>query len=615
MTKEIENTHKEIIMKSKRYHQNTTALQKLKTDPFTIYRKVLVKTLVSNCQGYDWYQPLIGFIRARDWKAVYSWADRVDAAASTTTAECFAVGQIVALIKKYPWDPKTIGLQDPKEVAIDTFLEAEKRCKKTNRRFSSNRYLRSRYAKYIAYMRAWISSVLGENPDLTEIYKLCDFSSGSAIGCTGNATNLYRKFSAKDWTCTPTALLYAKHAMWSNPHYSLLLFPNKEELTFSNMEDVDKSLVCFDVKAAKQDTLSRVVYRNSNKVDFVPKTAKTHRSIAVEPLLNAFLQKGVDSYMRHKLRRHGYDLTNQERNGHYAKLGSIDGSYSTLDLSSASDTISLKLCKTILPSAWFSFLNQVRSPAYELEGNVSSYHKFVSMGNGFCFPLETLIFASAVRAAIHFSEVSDRMHCVYGDDIIVPRGCEVLLQNLLKFLGFVPNKDKSFLEGPFRESCGADWYQGQDVRPVYLKDKLDSLSKLIVFHNVTRRSKRTEFFFTEVRKYLRSLCSPKQTFMRPLYAAQNIPRFDINGKPISWFDIISGQGAFDVEMEDFMRGHYSYWSRSLQRWRWKELAFRLVTDRSEGHRYRYMRYVSLLRGSPRGEIALRRKTKVSVKLK
>jgi hypothetical protein len=104
------------------------------------------------------------------------------------------------------------------------------------------------------------------------------------------------------------------------------------------------------------------------------------------------------------------------------------------------------------------------------------------MGNGYTFALETLIFYSlawstCVALGLPTSDVSS-----YGDDIIVPTGAYNALIGVLKCLGFVPNREKSFGDGPFRESCGKDYFRGIDVRPVYIKDVLRPCD-LYVVHN------------------------------------------------------------------------------------------------------------------------------------
>lgn len=94
---------------------------------------------------------------------------------------------------------------------------------------------------------------------------------------------------------------------------------------------------------------------------------------------------------------------------------------------------------------------------------MQKYHKFSSMGNGCTFALETLIFASLLHA------VGSKIGLVYGDDITIETELAPALFRLLKFLGFVPNEEKSYTSGPFRESCGKDFFEGHDVTPFYLR--------------------------------------------------------------------------------------------------------------------------------------------------
>jgi hypothetical protein len=55
---------------------------------------------------------------------------------------------------------------------------------------------------------------------------------------------------------------------------------------------------------------------------------------------------------------------------------------------------------------------------------------------------------------------------VYGDDIIVPVGNVRSVIDSLEKLGFLVGLDKSFWNGRFRESCGGDYYAGEDVTAI-----------------------------------------------------------------------------------------------------------------------------------------------------
>jgi hypothetical protein len=203
----------------------------------------------------------------------------------------------------------------------------------------------------------------------------------------------------------------------------------------------------------------------ANRVEFVPKNWKTHRTIAMEPEGNLPFQLSFDSWCKERLRSHGIDLRNQSLNQDLARQGSMDGSLATVDLSAASDTVSLNTVAFLLPEDWFQFLTDIRTPGYRIgrEGELRQYHKFSSMGNGTTFALETLIFASACYA------VGSKSFTAYGDDIIIETGLYSRLVQVLELFGFSTNEDKSFHAGPFRESCGYDTWEGVNITPFYLR--------------------------------------------------------------------------------------------------------------------------------------------------
>lgn len=104
------------------------------------------------------------------------------------------------------------------------------------------------------------------------------------------------------------------------------------------------------------------------------------------------------------------------------------------------------------------------------------------MGNGYTFELESLLFYSITRAVAYFGGYKGSIS-VYGDDIIAPSPMFTDLVSALEFCGFRANSTKSFAEGPFRESCGAHWYGGLDVKPFYIRRPMSALSDLILTLN------------------------------------------------------------------------------------------------------------------------------------
>jgi hypothetical protein len=148
---------------------------------------------------------------------------------------------------------------------------------------------------------------------------------------------------------------------------------------------------------------------------------------------------------------------------------------------------------------WFNLLDSFRSESVEFRGELVELEKFSSMGNAYTFELESLIFYSLALAVCDYLgllvtpifrengalEKGFPIE-VYGDDIIVPVSAYSLLEEVLQWCGFELNSKKSFCHGYFRESCGADWFFGFDVRPWYLKKEVSERS-LYVAHNFFMR--------------------------------------------------------------------------------------------------------------------------------
>jgi len=218
----------------------------------------------------------------------------------------------------------------------------------------------------------------------------------------------------------------------------------------------------------------------------VPKKTEIDRCACKEPDINMYLQKGVGNHIRRRLRRFGIDLQDQSINRRHAFQGSLDGSLATLDLSSASDTITRSAVESLLPDDWFLYLNDIRSQCIWVEGTLVQTEMFSSMGNGFTFELESLIFWALMRTVSYFTGYRGIIS-VYGDDLIIPSGMYEDACWVLREFGFSVNPDKSFATGPFRESCGGHYHLGEDVTPFYLKKIPTRLTDLIRVANQLRR--------------------------------------------------------------------------------------------------------------------------------
>jgi len=234
-----------------------------------------------------------------------------------------------------------------------------------------------------------------------------------------------------------------------------------------------------------REATTDIALRGASKVTCVPKDAKTDRLIAIEPHLNIYCQLGFGALLRDRLRRFGLDLNDQTRNQRLAKAA-IDRGLATIDLSSASDSVSRELVWLLLPPEWAAALDLSRSEYAEVDGVEHRLEKFSSMGNGYTFELESLIFyalALAVcpneRPCTSLKDIDEPYVSVYGDDIIVPGTNAGVLIEVLNFLGFSTNISKTFLAGRFFESCGTDYFDAINVRPFFWRGERDDPSQIL----------------------------------------------------------------------------------------------------------------------------------------
>lgn len=215
---------------------------------------------------------------------------------------------------------------------------------------------------------------------------------------------------------------------------------------------------------------------DGSRITTVPKNEDTRRTIAIEPSGNMAMQLAAGRYLEDALRYIGLDITNQQPlNKGLAREASVDGTMCTIDMKNASDRITPSLVRALFPSEWYNLFMRLRSPVCEVAG-YGSYELYMvsTMGNGFTFPLMTMLFVALIyanRAVLGRRHIHNRVSwgftAVFGDDLIVPTDEYDSLCSVLTSAGYVVNYDKSFSAGPFRESCGGDYWNGYDVTPFY----------------------------------------------------------------------------------------------------------------------------------------------------
>lgn len=398
----------------------------------------------------------------RNWSYIaQASADPVD------YSDAFSFGKdalACSLLKKYPHLPVKV---DRRKAAVDTWWDAERKCYGTNERLY--RYLPGhgcstdrdeRVMTLLGCIRKEVELLIGPCPPSLVDGK---FGPGATFTDRGGATTVAHKMSNPQPTLTTGAL-------WFLPQFLGTLWGKN----FASTEN-------------------ELAFIKGNRFTTVPKTALTDRAIAIEPSINIFYQLGLGGAIRRRLRNRGWDLDKAaDIHRQLACDASKSGAFCTLDLSSASDTVAKVLVELLLPPRWFSVLDDLRSKFTLIDGRWVLLEKFSSMGNGYTFELETVIFSAiscAVTKSYGYEGRLGKDVFVFGDDIIVPSGVYEGLRHVLAGLGFTVNEKKSFsAEVPFKESCGGDFFHGCPVRGFYLKNSLNFPSEKIAAFNGLRRS-------------------------------------------------------------------------------------------------------------------------------
>lgn len=255
------------------------------------------------------------------------------------------------------------------------------------------------------------------------------------------------------------------------------VFP-MENFLVPNYNYVDK-LERVDLLSPDQELPVRVVS--------VPKTQKTPRIIAIEPTVMMFMQKALQSVIyegveRDYLLKHLIGFRSQEPNQLLAKEGSLSGDLATLDLSEASDRVSCLHVADLLRNfpELLRAVMAVRSTKADVDGHgIIPLAKYASMGSALTFPIEAMVFLTIVIMGIEHERGRPLSHRglldlvgkvrIFGDDIIVPKDCVETVIDYLEAFGLKVNRNKSFWNGKFRESCGKEYYDGVDVSIVRVR--------------------------------------------------------------------------------------------------------------------------------------------------
>lgn len=375
------------------------------------------------------------------------------------------------------------------ECAIKIFHDFEKLCKKTNHdnifrtfQYDNDDWSYSSYdeivtRKVMIFAQSFIQRVLGSELDFEEMINSFRHGPGATTDKRGNKSTQIEK-TVPPYGVTPGASAYFTKVIESDDLWMRAL----RDLWIKNLdflENVDGYL--------HPDRLLQFI--DTSEVTFVPKDAEKERTINIEPTANIYLQLGVDAVIRKNLKKlFSIDINTQEKNQQLAKVGSLTGKLVTIDLSGASDSVALTWLN-LFPEKWAEFLLAIRLPQgrISLTKELIKFEKLSTMGNGFTFAIETLIFSALLYGTIrarneHWSDYIDTI-AIYGDDIVIPTQLYSEYSYVLRRLGFLENVQKTFGTGNVRESCGTDFLFGYRIDRPTIKCVPQNEPELVVFHN------------------------------------------------------------------------------------------------------------------------------------
>lgn len=239
----------------------------------------------------------------------------------------------------------------------------------------------------------------------------------------------------------------------------------------------------------------KIVHEPSNVTEilFVPKDSRGPRVIGREPLFNLSAQLSFFDFITAALEkdsRRRINFQDQSINRELAATSSKNKKHATIDLKEASDRVSHALVGRLvarIPTLAYFYKRRTRTAVLP-SGRTVQLAKLAGMGSGLTFPIMSLLAHLTITRSIVDRTGRDynsvrREVFTYGDDLVVPTGYYSIAVSALERVGLMVNNEKSYRFSHFRESCGGDYYNGNDVAPVRLKL---SGSKLTVYGNTLK---------------------------------------------------------------------------------------------------------------------------------
>lgn len=401
----------------------------------------LIRDFQCGLQDYSFCCSFLASLLAGSVAEIRESTPAVDFKDGSGTFEMKARYQLQSIFKRHRFENDTYSDSELTEKAVSAFEATQHRLRQTDLRTCD-----AEIARVIRIARNYVAHVLGPYSD-EECRERSRFGRKASVG-------------------VPAALA-CEAARWELP-----ISGSQDQINWFDAEMYQIDSVQEYWARQREAGYNGPTYQltKSLKLTLVPKTFKSLRTIMPNTTIGGYMSYGLGEMMRVRLLRKGYDLRKlQHKHRNLAQIASrSDTGDATCDLSAASDTISVQLIEMLFPQDWFDVLTSSRIGQIELpDGRVVESLTFGTMGIGYTFPMQTLVFLSLLKAIqwVHYPKYRQRHISVYGDDLIYQSSMHTHVVRIFNKVGFVINIEKSYHDGWFRESCGGDYFRGVDVRP------------------------------------------------------------------------------------------------------------------------------------------------------
>lgn len=356
------------------------------------------------------------------------------------------VKQMECLLKKFRFSTDAYTDDELSDKSRKTFLDDQVRLHQPMPMKLSG-YMVMQRARLIAHR------ILGEFPG-DEVVNNVRFGKKSSIGCPLSLAYIDNKLSMFEaFTGTRETSAYFFDQVLPGDHILQRILANHD---FSSLKEQLNS-------------------KHLNLIE-VPKTWKSYRLITPLTLLGLFYSYGIGRIVSDRLKDCGLNISVlQQVHRGLVKGYSLSRTHATADLSAASDSLTSVLLNKVLPRPWYNAIKKTFVRQLKIGDRMYSTASVLPMGNGATFPVETLVFYCLIKAIGELTGIKGT-YSVYGDDLIYPSKIHSYVTAVFPQLHLKLNLDKTFVSYPFRESCGSDFYRGQDVRPFFLRGEEEFLT-------------------------------------------------------------------------------------------------------------------------------------------